>query len=203
MRLLEYLVEVFIQTFGITRPTEAQRRRVTFLLGGALLAAALLVVAVGVGDGVLSAYEPLDGDGERVFTSHSSSLVQGLDQQCRIPVGGGIANANANFSRYGFGHHRIDCGGGPVSIGPAGRSLARRTTESGTTVRQIHSGGVSMVRQRSDARCQQGYSWGYDHRGYLGGSWLSRRFQDQHLPARGTGLWPRRSGWPDDYLLIQ
>lgn len=49
MRLLEYLVEVFIQTFGITRPTEAQRRRVTFLLGGALLAAALLVVAVAVG----------------------------------------------------------------------------------------------------------------------------------------------------------
>jgi hypothetical protein len=48
MRLLEYLVEVFIQTFGITRPTETQRRRVTFLLGGALLAAALLVVAVGV-----------------------------------------------------------------------------------------------------------------------------------------------------------
>jgi hypothetical protein len=49
MRLLEYLVEVFIQTFGITRPTEAQRRQVTFLLGGALLAAALLVVAVAVG----------------------------------------------------------------------------------------------------------------------------------------------------------
>ncbi|HEY1965918.1 MAG TPA: hypothetical protein VGG59_13345 [Acidobacteriaceae bacterium] len=48
MRLLEYLVEVFIQTFGITRPTEAQRRRVTFLLGGALLAAALLVVAVAI-----------------------------------------------------------------------------------------------------------------------------------------------------------
>jgi hypothetical protein len=49
MRFLEYLVEVFIQTFGITRPTEAHRRRVTFLLGGALLAAALLLVAVGMG----------------------------------------------------------------------------------------------------------------------------------------------------------
>jgi hypothetical protein len=49
MRLLEYLVEMFIQGFGITRPTEAQRRRVTFLLGGALLTAALLVLAVGVG----------------------------------------------------------------------------------------------------------------------------------------------------------
>ena len=27
------------------------------------------------------------------------------------------------------------------------------------------SGGVQMVRQRSDARCTQGYSWGYDRRG--------------------------------------
>jgi hypothetical protein len=26
-------------------------------------------------------------------------------------------------------------------------------------------GGVKMVNQRSDARCQQGYSWGYDQRG--------------------------------------
>ena len=49
MRLLEYLVEVFIQTFGITRPTDAQRRRVTLLLGSVLLTAALLVVAAGVG----------------------------------------------------------------------------------------------------------------------------------------------------------
>jgi hypothetical protein len=49
MRLLEYLVEVFIQTFGITRPSDAQRRRVTLLLGGVLLSAALLAVAVGVG----------------------------------------------------------------------------------------------------------------------------------------------------------
>jgi hypothetical protein len=31
-------------------------------------------------------------------------------------------------------------------------------------------GGVSMVRQRSDARCQQGYSWGYDRRGV----WVDR-----------------------------
>jgi hypothetical protein len=49
MRLLEYLVEMFIQGFGITRPSEAQRRRVTLLLGGVLLAAALLFVIVGVG----------------------------------------------------------------------------------------------------------------------------------------------------------
>jgi hypothetical protein len=49
MRFLEYLVEVFIQTFGITRPSDAQRRRVTLLLGGVLLSAALLAIAVGVG----------------------------------------------------------------------------------------------------------------------------------------------------------
>lgn len=49
MRLLEYLVEMFIQGFGITRPSEAQRKRVTLLLGGVLLTAALLVIVVGVG----------------------------------------------------------------------------------------------------------------------------------------------------------
>jgi hypothetical protein len=49
MRILEYLVEMFIQGFGITRPSEAQRRSVTWLLGGVLLAAALLVLAIAVG----------------------------------------------------------------------------------------------------------------------------------------------------------
>jgi hypothetical protein len=48
MRILEYLVEMFVQAFGITRPTEAQRRRVTLLLGGALLAGAVMFVAAGV-----------------------------------------------------------------------------------------------------------------------------------------------------------
>lgn len=48
MRVLEYLVEIFIQTFGITRPSETQRRRVTLLLGGVLLTAAILVVVAGV-----------------------------------------------------------------------------------------------------------------------------------------------------------
>ncbi|HZD75520.1 MAG TPA: hypothetical protein VE218_00850 [Acidobacteriaceae bacterium] len=49
MRFLEYLVEMFIQGFGISRPTEAQRKRVTLLLGGALLTAMILVIVVGVG----------------------------------------------------------------------------------------------------------------------------------------------------------
>jgi hypothetical protein len=48
MRVLEYLVELFIQAFGITRPSETQRRRVILLLGGVLLTAAILVVVVGV-----------------------------------------------------------------------------------------------------------------------------------------------------------
>ena len=49
MRLLEYLVEMFIQGFGITRPSEAQRKRVTLLLGGTLLMGAVLFLAVGIG----------------------------------------------------------------------------------------------------------------------------------------------------------
>jgi hypothetical protein len=49
MRMLNYLVDMFIQAFGITRPTEAQRRNVSLLLGGVLLAALLLFVAVGLG----------------------------------------------------------------------------------------------------------------------------------------------------------
>jgi hypothetical protein len=49
MRFLEYLVEMFIQGFGITRPTEAQRKRVTLLLGGVLLTAVIFVIVAGVG----------------------------------------------------------------------------------------------------------------------------------------------------------
>ncbi len=49
MRLLEYLVEMFIQAFGITRPTEAQRKTVTLLLGGVLLTAVVLFIVLAVG----------------------------------------------------------------------------------------------------------------------------------------------------------
>jgi len=49
MRLLEYLVEMFVQGFGITRPAAAQRRRVALVLGGALLTLAAFVLLVGVG----------------------------------------------------------------------------------------------------------------------------------------------------------
>ena len=49
MRLLEYLVEMFIQSVGITRPTEAKRRRVTLLLGGALVTVLAGALLIGVG----------------------------------------------------------------------------------------------------------------------------------------------------------
>lgn len=49
MRLLEYLVEMFIQGFGITRPTDAQRRRVTLVLGGALSLVLMLAILLGIG----------------------------------------------------------------------------------------------------------------------------------------------------------
>jgi hypothetical protein len=48
MRLLEYLVEMFVQGFGITRPTEAQRRQVALILGGTLLTAAVSVLLIAV-----------------------------------------------------------------------------------------------------------------------------------------------------------
>ena len=49
MRLLEYLVEMFVQGFGITRPTEAQRRRVALVLGGARLSGVVLVLLLSLG----------------------------------------------------------------------------------------------------------------------------------------------------------
>jgi len=49
MHWLENFVDVFIQTFGITKPTEEQRRRVTLVLGAALLTVVALVAAVAIG----------------------------------------------------------------------------------------------------------------------------------------------------------
>ena len=62
-------------------------------------------------------------------------------------------------------------------------------------------GGVSMVRQRSDARCQQGYSWGYDQRGI----WVDRGCRADF--SVNTGYRSRRAGLrfgrADDHLLIE
>jgi hypothetical protein len=46
MRLLTFLAEAFIQTFGITQPSPKQQRTVSLLLGGFILAFLLLVLAI-------------------------------------------------------------------------------------------------------------------------------------------------------------
>jgi hypothetical protein len=46
MRLLEFLAQVFITTFGITQPSPEQQRRVSLILGGTLLAVLLGAISV-------------------------------------------------------------------------------------------------------------------------------------------------------------
>jgi hypothetical protein len=46
MKLLAWLTETFINTFGITRPRPEQQRTAQLLIGGFLLAIILLVAAV-------------------------------------------------------------------------------------------------------------------------------------------------------------
>ncbi|MGA7524515.1 MAG: hypothetical protein WBW84_18835 [Acidobacteriaceae bacterium] len=46
MKLLAWLTETFIQTFGITRPRPEQQRTAQLVLGGFLLAFLLIVAAV-------------------------------------------------------------------------------------------------------------------------------------------------------------
>jgi hypothetical protein len=45
MKLLAWLTEAFINTFGITRPRPEEQRTAQFLIGGLLLAFILVVVA--------------------------------------------------------------------------------------------------------------------------------------------------------------
>ena len=47
MRLLEALAAAFINTFGITQPTEAARRRAAWFILALLVLTVLLVAAVG------------------------------------------------------------------------------------------------------------------------------------------------------------
>ncbi len=47
MQLLEALAAAFINTFGITQPTEAQRRRAAWFILGMLVLTVLLVAGVG------------------------------------------------------------------------------------------------------------------------------------------------------------
>ena len=46
MRLLNYLAEVFIGTFGITQPAEDKRQRVAIVLGGFILLSLLAGFAI-------------------------------------------------------------------------------------------------------------------------------------------------------------
>jgi hypothetical protein len=46
MKLLAWLTETFIQTFGITRPRPEQQRTAQLVIGGLLLAFILFVAAV-------------------------------------------------------------------------------------------------------------------------------------------------------------
>jgi hypothetical protein len=46
MKLLAWLTETFIQTFGITRPRPEQQRTAQLILGGFLLAVLLVVAGV-------------------------------------------------------------------------------------------------------------------------------------------------------------
>jgi hypothetical protein len=46
MNLLAYLTELFIDTFGITRPKPEQQRTANLLIGGFLLAFGIVVLAV-------------------------------------------------------------------------------------------------------------------------------------------------------------
>ncbi len=46
MKLLAWLTDAFIQTFGITRPRPEQQKTAQLILGGFLLAFLLLVAAV-------------------------------------------------------------------------------------------------------------------------------------------------------------
>lgn len=47
MRLLEALAAAFINTFGITQPTEATRRKAAWFIFGMMILTVLLVGAVG------------------------------------------------------------------------------------------------------------------------------------------------------------
>lgn len=48
MKLLDGLATLFINTFGITQPTEQQRRRASWFILGLIVVALLVVAVIGV-----------------------------------------------------------------------------------------------------------------------------------------------------------
>ena len=48
MRMLYYLADLFVNTFGITQPTEKTRKQAAFFILGLMLLTVVVVSAVGV-----------------------------------------------------------------------------------------------------------------------------------------------------------
>ena len=72
-----------------------------------------------------------------------------------------------NNSQYGYRNRTVD----PYGYGYGnGNAYGNTITCSSDDMRRHYCGvgataGVQLLRQRSDAACRQGYSWGYDRRG--------------------------------------
>jgi Protein of unknown function (DUF3011) len=72
--------------------------------------------------------------------------------------------------QYGYGNNNPNYGYSNPNYGYGNGGYASTLTCSSDDMRRHYcgantSGGVQLVRQRSDASCQRGYSWGYDRRG--------------------------------------
>jgi hypothetical protein len=99
---------------------------------------------------------------------------QRSDAQCRQGYSwgydrGGIWVDRGCRADFVIGGYPPGPGYGP-GLGPGRPPAGQTITCSSDDMRRHYCaadtrGGVRMVRQRSDARCQQGYSWGYDRRG--------------------------------------
>ena len=110
-----------------------------------------------------------------------------VDRGCRADfiVGGGYGGG------FGGGYPGGDYGGGSDQTVNCSSEDGRRKYCPYNT-----RGGVRLVRQRSDAACQQGSTWGYDR----GGIWVDRGCRaDFELGSGGYGggYGGGRPGWGD------
>ncbi len=105
---------------------------------------------------------------------------------------------------YGGGpYERGPFGGGPYSAGPYGsgpydRGAYATMSCSSDDMRRHYCGadtrgGVTMIRQRSDASCIEGRTWGYDRRGI----WVDRGCRADFALGTGNYGWRRERGWFD------
>jgi hypothetical protein len=105
-----------------------------------------------------------------------SMIRQRSDARCQQGYSWGYGRQGIWVDRGCRADFRINTGyrpGGP-GYGPGGPGGQTITCSSNNGKRNYCPAdtrrGVQMVRQRSDARCTQGYSWGYDQRGI----WVDR-----------------------------